>query len=105
MGLAAGAGFFFIYMVVLLVCFLTVRNRIRAEEQKLWCSNCRKDVVASTSMINKRANILLSVLTMGTWLIVWACTADLSTQGPPECPVCHERIQGMAGEQKPEADG
>ena len=101
MGFGSGAGFVLIYIVILVVCLFVVRKSIRADQQKVWCPKCKTNVLASTSQTNKKANILLSVLTLGIWLIVWACTADLGTKGAPRCPVCREITQGAAERQAP----
>lgn len=88
----AEAGFMMVYLIVIFVCFLVVRKRIRACRTRQWCSTCKAPVLASTARMNEKANILLSILTLGIWLIVWACTADLCAQGDPRCPVCGETI-------------
>ena len=102
MSLGAQAGFVFVYLAVLAGCFLVVRKKLRDFQEQQWCSACKKYVLASTSQTNKRANILLSVLTLGIWLIVWACTADLGAKGPPVCPACGN-IAGEAGGVEPGA--
>ena len=104
MGFGTGAGFVLIYIFVLVVCLFVVRRSLRADQQKAWCSQCKTHVLASTSQTNKKANILLTVLTLGIWLIVWACSADLGTKGAPRCPVCHEITQGVAEAHSPGPD-
>ena len=68
-----------------------------APKEGQWCPECRKYVQAVRLKAgNLKINLLLSVLTMGIWLIVWACTADLARR-PPQCPVCGTRTQEMTG--------
>ncbi len=61
-----------------------------------WCPECKKYVLAVRPKTNLMLNMLLSVLTMGVWLIVWACTADLCTKQPQQCPVCGTTTQERA---------
>ncbi len=63
--------------------------------QRQWCPECKKYVLAVRPRTNRIIHLLLSVLTMGVWLIVWACTADLGTRKPRQCPVCGTRTQEM----------
>lgn len=97
MTLGAEVGFVFVYIAVLVGCFFVVRKRLRDCQEKQWCAECKNYVLASTSQTNKRANILLSVLTLGIWLLVWACTADLSAKGAPVCPACGKITGETAG--------
>ena len=64
--------------------------------QRQWCPECKKYVLAVRPKTNLKLNILLSVLTMGLWLIIWACTADLSTRKPRQCPACGTITQEVA---------
>ncbi|HID29889.1 MAG TPA: hypothetical protein EYP19_07785 [Desulfobacterales bacterium] len=63
---------------------------------KQWCPECKKRVLAVRPRTEAMVNLLLSVVTMGLWLIVWACTADLGKKGPYQCPACGTRTQEMA---------
>ena len=101
MGLGTGAGFVLVYIVVLIVCFFVVRKGVRGCRQQEWCPKCKTYVSATTSKTNVSANILLSILTLGIWLMVWACTADLSAKCAPRCTACGEPIQeAEAGESR-----
>jgi len=71
------------------------RKRGKARERQ-WCPECKKYVLAVRPKTNLRLNLLLSVLTMGLWLIIWACTADLSTRKPHQCPACGTITQEVA---------
>jgi hypothetical protein len=64
--------------------------------QRQWCPECKKYVIAVRPKTNLVMNLLLSVLTMGLWLIVWACTADLGTRRPHQCPSCGTGTQQTA---------
>jgi hypothetical protein len=64
--------------------------------EKQWCPECKKYVLAVRPKTYLMLNLLLSVLTMGLWLIVWACTADLSTRKPHQCPACGAITQERA---------
>jgi hypothetical protein len=67
-----------------------------APKEGQWCPECRKYVQAvRLKADNLKINLLLSILTMGIWLIVWACTADLATRKPHQCPICGTRTQEM----------
>jgi hypothetical protein len=65
-------------------------------QERQWCPECKKYVQAVIPRTNPMLHLLLSVLTLGVWLIVWACTADLSTKKPSQCPVCGTRTQEIA---------
>jgi hypothetical protein len=69
-----------------------------APKEGQWCPECKKYVQAVRLKAgNLKINLLLSILTMGIWLIVWACTADLGTRRPYQCPACGTRTQKMTG--------
>ena len=97
MDVFAQAGFSIVYLVVIFICALVVRKRVKACQIEQWCPTCKASVLASTARMNTKANIILSVLTLGIWLIVWACTADLCAQGAPTCPTCGETIEASEG--------
>jgi hypothetical protein len=95
----AEAWFGMVYVLFLVVCVFIVRKRIRSVQKQRWCRNCSRYVAAGTSQIDMKTNILLSMLTLGIWLIVWACTADLSSEVLRKCPECGEETQ--AAPEKP----
>ncbi|MBW1769870.1 MAG: hypothetical protein JRJ17_01650 [Deltaproteobacteria bacterium] len=75
-----------------------LNKRLGASEEGQWCPECGKYVEAVRLRTNNLImNLLLSVLTMGVWLIVWVCTADLSTRKPHQCPACGTRTQETTG--------
>jgi uncharacterized protein (UPF0212 family) len=75
----------------------SLNKRLGASEEGQWCPQCGKYVEAVRLKTNNlMVNLLLSVLTMGIWLIVWVCTADLSTRKPYQCPACGTRTQEIA---------
>jgi rubrerythrin len=61
-----------------------------------WCPECKKYVLAVRPKTNFMLNMLLSVVTMGLWFLIWACTADLGTKQPKQCPVCGTTTQERA---------
>ena len=61
------------------------RGRI---DKSRWCSECKRYVLPVNSKPNVVVNSLLSIFTLGVWLVVWVCTADLSGKKPPSCPLC-----------------
>ncbi len=65
-------------------------------QERQWCPECKRYVLAVRPKTSLILNILLSAFTMGLWLIVWACTADLSTRKPHQCPACGTITQEMA---------
>lgn len=65
-------------------------------QERQWCPECKKYVLAVRPRTHRIINLALSVLTMGVWLIVWACTADFSTKRPHQCPVCGTETLEMA---------
>jgi len=89
----AEAWFGMVYILFLVVCVFIVRKRLRSVQKQQWCRNCSRYVAAGTSQIDKKTNILLSIFTLGIWLIVWACTADLSSEVPAKCPACGDETQ------------
>jgi hypothetical protein len=75
-----------------------LNNTSGAPEERQWCPECGKYVHAVRPKANNLiTNLLLSVLTMGIWLIVWACTADLSTRKSSKCQACGTRTQEKMG--------
>jgi hypothetical protein len=74
----------------------SVKTKSGKAQERQWCPECRKYVLAVRPGTNRIIHLLLSVLTMGVWLIVWACTADLGTRKPCQCPVCGTQTQEMA---------
>jgi hypothetical protein len=95
----AEAWFGMVYILFLVVCVFVVRKRIQSVQKQQWCRNCSRYVPASASRIDMRTNILLSILTLGIWLIVWACTADLSSEVLRKCPACGEETQSAPDNQ------
>jgi len=83
-------------LIFLLACLYALKRKPGEAQERQWCPECKKYVLAGTPKTSSTVNLLLSVLTMGLWLIVWACTADLSTKKPHQCPACGTRTQKMA---------
>jgi hypothetical protein len=73
----------------------TLKTKPDKAQERQWCPECKKYVLAVRPRTNLMLHLLLSVLTMGVWLIVWACTADLGTRKPHRCPVCGAGTQEM----------
>lgn len=68
-----------------------------ASKQIEWCPRCKEYVEAiGLKPDNRMMNVVLSILTMGIWLIVWLCTADLTTR-TNQCPACGTKTQETAG--------
>ena len=74
----------------------SLKAKLGKVRERQWCPECKKYVLAVRPRIHHILNLALSVLTMGVWLIVWACTADLSTKRPHQCPVCGTETQERA---------
>jgi ribosomal protein S27AE len=75
-----------------------LNNTSGPRKKRQWCPECGQYVQAARPKANNLLiNLLLSVLTMGIWLIVWACTADLAAKKSPKCPSCGTRTQEMVG--------
>jgi len=74
----------------------SLKAKLGKVQERQWCPECKKYVLAVRPRTNRILHLLLSVLTMGVWLIVWACTADLSTKRPLQCPVCGTGTQERA---------
>ena len=74
----------------------SLKAKLGKVQERQWCPECKKYVLAVRPRTNRILHLLLSVLTMGVWLIVWACTADLGTKKPHKCPVCGTETQEMA---------
>jgi hypothetical protein len=71
-----------------------VKKTLGADRARWWCPECKQYVQAVRPKDgNLITNLLLSVFTLGVWLIVWACTADLRPKGPPQCPICGTRTE------------
>lgn len=80
-----------------------LNNASDARKKGHWCPECGQYVQAVRPKANNLLiNLLLSVLTMGIWLIVWACTADLAAKKSPKCPSCGTRTQEMVGYDAPD---
>lgn len=74
-----------------------VKKTLGAAQARQWCPECKRYVRAVRAKdSNLMTNLLLSVFTLGVWLIVWACTADLSPKGPPQCPICGTRTEATS---------
>jgi hypothetical protein len=68
-----------------------------APKEEQWCPECKQHVQpVKAKDSNLMMNILLSIFTMGIWLIVWACTADISKRASYQCPVCGTKTQDKA---------
>ena len=91
-----GTGLAVLFLILLLACLYRLKRKPGEARERQWCPECKKHVLAVRPKTDSTPNVLLSVLTMGLWLLVWACTADLSTKRPYQCPTCGTRTQKMA---------
>ena len=57
----------------------------------VYCKNCKKSTVQIKQRPNHILHLLLSVVTVGIWLIVWFFIA-LVTSDSPTCTICGNEI-------------
>ena len=74
----------------------SLNTKLGKARRTQWCPECKKYVIAVRPKTNLMLNMLLSVVTMGLWVLIWACTADLGTKQPRQCPVCGTTTQERA---------
>ena len=91
-----GTGLAVLFLILLFACLYCLKRKPGEAQERQWCPECKKHVLAVRPKTDSTPNLLLSVLTMGLWLIVWACTADLGKKRPHQCPACGTRTQEMA---------
>ena len=63
-----------------------------SDQVVVYCKNCKKNTVQIKQRANHILHLLLSVVTVGIWLIVWFFIA-LFTSDTPTCTVCGNEIK------------
>jgi predicted nucleic acid-binding Zn ribbon protein len=58
----------------------------------VYCKNCKKNTVQLKQKANHILHLLLSVVTVGVWLIVWFFIA-LFTSDTPTCTICGNEVK------------
>jgi hypothetical protein len=58
----------------------------------VYCKNCKKNTVQIKQKANHILHLLLSVVTVGVWLIVWFFIA-LFTSDTPTCTICGNEVK------------
>jgi len=58
----------------------------------VYCKNCKKNTVQIKQKANHILHLLLSIVTVGVWLIVWFFIA-LFTSDTPTCTICGNEVK------------
>ena len=64
----------------------------------VYCKNCKKSTVQVKQRANHILHLLLSVVTVGIWLIVWFFIA-LFTSDTPTCTICRNEVRNNSNRQ------
>ena len=63
-----------------------------SDQVVVYCKNCKKSTVQVKQRANHILHLLLSVVTVGIWLIVWFFIA-LFTSDTPTCTICGNEVK------------
>lgn len=68
-----------------------------------WCATCRRQTLHEKPKINNTLHLILTVLTLGIWLLVWAGLGLASASKRLRCTVCGSKqgasaVAHVAGE-------
>ncbi len=53
-----------------------------------WCYACGRQTVMVKRRVNHLLHLLLSLATLGLWLVVWAALGFRNSERPPYCERC-----------------
>lgn len=56
-----------------------------------YCSNCKKNVMTQRNTPNHVLHLLLSIFTVGFWLIVWLLVT-VGASGGSRCTECGQKV-------------
>ncbi len=69
-----------------------------SDQVVVYCKNCKKSTVQVKQRANHILHLLLSVVTVGLWLIVWFFIA-LFTSDTPTCTICGNEVKNNSHRQ------
>jgi len=58
-----------------------------------YCNNCKKQVTTKKTVTNHKLHFILTLCTLGYWLIIWAIIYLINISEKPKCSECNSTIE------------